>query len=320
MRMLHFLPDRRFRELDEPSRMPDSGVVWIDVVREDGEDWPAAVQALTGGAIEDEHLADAMNASHPSFHDVTGDYQLLVFRYPVPGGELLPLSVRSCCLLLFDRVLVSVRSADDALISEAHRRIAERRVRVPSSVVGVLHRLLDAVVDHALTMREPLAQRIHAVQDALLDPDDPSSDWKQLLRDRRSLARLQDLCAAQLDALDALARHARHPWNQRQQVDMRDLRNHVERVLSHAESLERDVESAVQLHFSAVAHSTNLIVHRLTVISAVFLPLTLMAGIWGMNFQYMPELAWRWGYPAALGSMTAVAIGALVAMRRRGWF
>ncbi|HSH28987.1 MAG TPA: CorA family divalent cation transporter, partial [Thiohalobacter sp.] len=80
-----------------------------------------------------------------------------------------------------------------------------------------------------------------------------------------------------------------------------------------------EVEALVQLHFSAVAHRTNEIVRVLTVISAIFLPLTVIVGVFGMNFDYMPELAWRYSYFIVLGAMAALAIGLLALFRVKKW-
>ena len=84
-----------------------------------------------------------------------------------------------------------------------------------------------------------------------------------------------------------------------------------------ADAVQRDTEIAVQLHFSSVAHRTNKIVQGLTVLSAIFFPLTLITGIYGMNFEHMPELHWRYGYFMVLGLLAIVAGGLLLYFKRR---
>ena len=79
-------------------------------------------------------------------------------------------------------------------------------------------------------------------------------------------------------------------------------------------------EAAVQLHFAVATERTNRVVQTLTVISAIFFPLTLITGLYGMNFQHMPELAWRYGYFIVLGVLLAIGAGLLLLFKRRGYF
>lgn len=320
MNIYHITGNRQFRKLDALDAMPDSGLVWIDRVRDEAAGWEAQVEQLIGVTIEPQHVIDSHNAVHPSFFDGTSDYDVFIFQGLGPESEPFPLETRTASFFLFDRLIVTVRAPDNVSFGIAQRRLEAGRGRVPGSPVSVMHVVLDTMVDRYLSIREPLTNRLVEIQDALLDPDDPSGDWKQLLRDRRAIGKLEMLCSAQLEALDAFRRTARTDLTQQQAVRMRDLEEHITRVLNHVQGLQRDIESAVQLHFSAVAHSTNQTVNRLTVISAVFLPLSLLAGIWGMNFEYMPELKYRYAYFVALGVLLSVGATLLLVFKRRGMF
>ena len=99
-----------------------------------------------------------------------------------------------------------------------------------------------------------------------------------------------------------------------------DLLEHIRRVGKFAIGQQHEVEGLMQLHFSAVAHRTNEIMRLLTVLSAIFLPLTLIAGIYGMNFHNMPELHSRNGYFLTLAGMLLLAVGLLAWFRWKKWF
>lgn len=320
MNIFHITGARKFTRLDTLEAMPETGLVWIDWVRDEASGWEAQVEQLIGVTVEPHHVVDSHNAQHPSFFDGTSEYDLFIFQGLGPESEPFPLETRTASFFLFDRLVVTVRAVDNISFGIVQQRLETGRARVPGSAVSVMHLVLDTMVDRYLSIREPLTNRLVEIQDALLDPDDPSGDWKQLLRDRRAIGKLDMLCEAQLEALDAYRRNARQDLTQQQAVRMRDLEEHVNRVLNHVQGLQRDIESAVQLHFSAVAHSTNQTVNRLTVISAVFLPLSLLAGIWGMNFEYMPELKFRYAYFVALGLLLTVGASLLVVFKRRGMF
>ena len=105
-----------------------------------------------------------------------------------------------------------------------------------------------------------------------------------------------------------------------QRIRFNDRREHLGRVERHSDALQRDIEGAVQLHFSSVAHRTNQIVQVLTVLSAVFFPLNLMTGLWGMNFEFMPELHWKYGYYFALTLIFGLGGGLLLYFKKRRFF
>ena len=120
--------------------------------------------------------------------------------------------------------------------------------------------------------------------------------------------------------LDTWNREMRVELTDGQRIRLNDLREHLLRLSRHADAIQKDVEVAMQLHFSSVAHRTNKIVQTLTVLSAIFFPLTLITGIYGMNFENMPELHWHYGYYALLAVLVGVGGGLMLWFKRRGFF
>ena len=154
----------------------------------------------------------------------------------------------------------------------------------------------STILDVKSTVRGLLAPRLAAQLDAL-------QEW----RDER-------LEHAEAGAHDP---HGLHAMSDALQVRTSDLVGHIQRVLSHARRLESSVESAVQLHFSATAHRTNEIVRTLTAITAVFMPLTLITGIFGMNFEFIPGLHSPSGFWWALGAMATIGVLLIALFRAR---
>jgi magnesium transporter len=102
-------------------------------------------------------------------------------------------------------------------------------------------------------------------------------------------------------------------------VFLRDLHDHVVQVADQAETLREVVSGLMDIYLSSVSQRMNEVMKVLTIIATIFIPLTFVAGVYGMNFQWMPELGWHWAYPAALGLMAALAGGMVVYFRRKGW-
>ena len=100
---------------------------------------------------------------------------------------------------------------------------------------------------------------------------------------------------------------------------LRDVHDHTIQVIEILESFQEIVSGLMDIYLSSISNRMNSIMKVLTIIATIFIPLTFIAGVYGMNFQYMPELAWRWGYPAIIGVMVLVFVGMVIYFKRRKW-
>jgi Mg2+ and Co2+ transporter CorA len=307
---------------------------------------------LAGGVrVFDLHLRDAFNPQHPSFFDSTSDYEMLVFRKLALGASqplaemeeprdarprrrrLQQITTRPVTFFVFDRLLVSVRDAQSRTIAEVRQRLLESRARtaqrggagngeahlarLPQRPGELMLRLLNGMIDRYLELRQPLTEKLDHWQRDLLDPRRPFADWSALLDARIEIRKLENLCEEQHDALQELRDSYLESTPEPQRSDaylvrIADVIDHVRRVHTHAQRLENSLESAVQLHFSATAHRTNQIVRLLTVITAVFAPLTLITGIFGMNFETMPLVRRHDGFWLTIVAMSLLALLLLI--------
>jgi magnesium/cobalt transport protein CorA len=318
MELYHVIQGQVPARLDALEHMPEEGLIWIDFLRgqeESLDEWP---RRLLGIEVDSEHILDVSSADHPSFFDGTEHYDMLIFAGLGPADSL-PICTRVAAFLMFDRLLITVHQPDAPSFGVVKKRCQTTRTAVPGTVVGMTHLIIDTMVDRYLAIREPLAHRVDTLQDDLLERtrNNIGGDWKPLLECRRQLRDLETLCAAQLEALDAWRRNTRFTWAGPESVRIRDVVDHVTRVQRQSVALERDVESAVQLYFAAMSDRQNHVMQLFTVMSVVFMPLTVLTGVWGMNFENMPELKWKYGYPLALTSLVIVGVGIYVWFRRR---
>jgi magnesium/cobalt transport protein CorA len=318
MQFIRFGQGRKPERLETLEKLPEQGFAWLDVVREEGTDWVGEVKRLTGTAIYEAHVIDANNEGHPSFFESTDAYEMVIFR-GLASSDTETLQGRPIAFLLFPGLLVTVRARESVSIATVSKCLLERAGRAPKLAAELMLLVLHAMVDRFMAMREPLAERLEEWQDALLDPTNPFDDWMSLMRQRNRLRRLERMCDEQADAVDAWREQTGTELDPRLTVLWNDLMEHIQRVLSHVRHLEAQLESLVQIHFAAVAHRTNDIMRVLTILTAVFLPLSLVAGIFGMNFENMPELKFRYAYFVTLGVMLLLAAGMLYLFRRKRW-
>jgi magnesium transporter len=178
--------------------------------------------------------------------------------------------------------------------------------------------LIDATVDHYFTVLDRIGHVTEQIELELLDDPGPEAMRKlqhvkrELLVVRRAIWPLRDVLAALMRTESTLIREG--TW-----VYLRDVHDHAVRVLEAVETLRDVVGGMIDLYLSQVAHRTNEAIRVLTVMASIFIPLTFIVGVYGMNFDFMPELHVRWGYPAVWGAMVVVSTGLLVWFRRRGW-
>lgn len=199
--------------------------------------------------------------------------------------------------------------------------------RLPPSPPDLMLRIVNHMVDSYLDLRRLLTRQFAYLQQELLSNRQQFKHWQALLEARNTLHMLEDTCEDQssavqewIDALedwpspsDPLAVREREVLR----VRSRDVHEHIARVLAHVRRLESSAESAVQIHFSAQGSRTNDIMRTLTVLTAIFLPLNLITGIFGMNFDGLPLIHNQLGFWVALGLMLLVAVGLVWWFRRR---
>ena len=311
------------QRLDSVEALPDEGFIWLDFTRSDARDWPQWAERLTGERIHEAHVSDSFNGDHPSYYDGTEAYDMLIFRGLTPedcesASQLIV--TKSAAFFVFDRLLVTVHAAENVSFQRVKEKFCETRLRFPSTPVGLVHAILDIMVDRYLMIVDELEDRLENLQDALLDPKNPFDDWQELLDYRKQAHQFELLCQHNLSTIGTWRRRMRIELTLNQRVRLDDLVEHLTRVQVHGDSLQKDVEVAVQLHFAAMSHRTNEVVRTLTAVSIVFFPMTLITGIYGMNFEYMPELKWRYGYFIVLGALASLGIGLVLWLRRRKVF
>ncbi len=242
--------------------------------------------------------------------------------------RLQPIGTRPVTFFIFDRLLVTVCNSGSRTIEQVRQRLLEPRGRAgaraaasgesapprhPQRPEDLVLRLVNGMVDRYLELRQPLTERLDRWQRELLDRRRPFEDWTALLDARIELRRLQSLCEEQRDALqelrdDYLEGDPGAQLSDAYLVRIADVIEHIERVLNHAGRLQDSIESAVQLHFSATAHRTNQVMRVLTVITAVFAPLTLIAGLWGMNFEQIPGARHPNGFMLMIATMVVLSV------------
>lgn len=178
--------------------------------------------------------------------------------------------------------------------------------------------LVDAVIDHYFPVLEALAERIDALEEEVMGSPGRLT-LHHIQRVRRHLLRLHRVAWQQRDAVGAFLSDEQSHSSPAQRIYLRDAYDHAVQVIDAVESYREITVGLVDVYLSILSNRLNEIMKLLTMLSAIFIPITFLAGLYGMNFEHMPELRWRFGYPAVLVVMAGMVAGMLLFFRRRGW-
>jgi magnesium transporter len=318
-------------------------------------DVQAALLRWTGTQLFELHILNLLNRQLPSIFDYTSAYDMLIFQRLAPGlvgrfdadeatrrrgSNPLPpaadlIDTQPVGLVVFDRVLLTVHAADCQVREFFAQRLQQQTggfegrasARMPTSPADLMLRMVNYMVDSYLELRKLLTKELDELQAGLFGPRSRPNAWHALLELRKALHVLEDTCedqrAAVTEWVDALAEWPEERdaalRREREQLRVRshDVLEHIERVLTHVRRLESSSEAAVQMHFSEQSNRTNDIMRALTVLTAIFLPLNLVTGFFGMNFEGLPLIHSATGFWIVFFIMLGLGVGMSVYFWRK---
>src|SRR5258706_3461415 len=183
----------------------------------------------------------------------------------------------------------------------------------------VLYTLVDLVVDSYFPILDEIEDEIDSIEDRLLART-KSADMNRLLAFKRSLVRVRRAVGPQREVFNQLTRHEFPFIRPENSVYFRDVYDHLLRITEEFDSLRDILSSTLEVHLAATSNQLNVTMKRLTAWGTIFVVITAIAGIYGMNFKFMPELEWRYGYFAALSAMVGISAGLYFYFKKKDYF
>jgi magnesium transporter len=216
--------------------------------------------------------------------------------------------------------MLSVQFGPMPMVDAALRRFAGGGSMTGDSVDMLVYLVLDAAVDSYFPELDRLSDRIDALEDRVLAGDADRRGLGELLELKRRLLELRRVLAPMRDMANALLRRDIDIVSERSMPYYQDLYDHLVRVLDQLDLYRDLLATVVDARMTVASNSLSAIMKRLTAFTVILMVPTLIAGIYGMNFESMPELSWPLGYAFALGLMATTVLVAITWFRRNGWF
>jgi magnesium transporter len=310
---------RKPARIEETFPLRDSATKsWIDIEGLHDTDMLARFGAHFG--LHPLVLEDILNTHQRPKLEEYDEYLYIVARMLIAknDGES-ELHSEQVSIILGRTFVVTLQEIPGDVFDPVRRRVEMGQGR--SRKLGpdyLVYALLDAIVDNYFVVLQKVADRIETVEQSIAE-NPRREDLASIHHLRRELVYLRRNVWPLRDVVSGLGRSESKLVSDDARIYLRDLYDHVVQVIESVENF-RDVLASLQdLYVSALSNRTNDVIRVLTVISTIFVPLTFLAGVYGMNFDHFPELHWRWAYFGFWGVSVALTVALLVVLRRRGW-
>jgi len=323
LNVMDFSPDH-FEEkiLTRPEELApylkNSGTVtWVNVF---GIHDVQTVEKL--GAMLDVHplsLEDVMNAQQRPKAESYDDYLFIVLKMIRYDQNSSKLDMEQVSFILGKGYVLTFQEKEGDVFDPIRERIRSGKGRVRRAGADYLaYALIDIVVDHYFLALEGIGDELEEMEDQLVA--NPKADFLATIHEKRRLmVNLRKAVWPLRELVSAMERSDSGLISRETAPFLRDVYDHIIQIIDTVET-QRDVLTGVlDVYLSTVSNRMNEVMKVLTIIATLFIPLTFVTGIYGMNFKYMPELEWRFSYPAVWAGMVATVVGMFVYFRKKRW-
>lgn len=299
-----------------PGFLEGESRVWIDV-RGLGHE-PTLVRL---GEIFSLHLLtleQIVNVPQRPTVDIHGDYLLIITRMVMEqlDGEI---ETEQVSILVGKNVLITFQEHDGDVFEPVRQRLRQPALAIRSRGTDYLaYAIVDAVVDGYFPVLEAFGEKLQILEDTIVD--DPHPDTiRDIHKIKRELLALRRGIWPKRESLGKLLREYDDVFTEETKIYLRDCYDHCVQIIDIVESCRDIAGGLMDVYMSSLGVRQNEVMKVLTIMASIFVPLTFLAGIYGMNFSNMPELNSRWGYPVLLSVMAAVGLGMTWFFYSKGW-
>ena len=265
-------------------------------------------------------LEDILNTDQRPKMEDYGEYLYIVLKmlyYDDRNGQI---EAEQISLILGQNFVLSFQEGKEGdVFGPLRERLRGGKGRIRKMGTDYLaYSLIDAIVDHYFIILERLGERVEFLEEELVT-EPTTKTLKEIHNLKREMIFLRKAVWPLREVISGLERGESSLIQQNTQIYFRDVYDHTIQVIDNIETFRDTVSGMLDIYLSSVSNRLNTVMKVLTIIATIFMPLTFLAGVYGMNFKYMPELEWRWGYPFVWMVMIAIGIVMLIYFRKKKW-
>jgi len=247
------------------------------------------------------------------------DYIFIVLKMLYYDKEDNEIQVEQVSLILGKNYVISFQEREGDVFNAIRERIRNNIGRIRKLGADYLvYALIDAIIDNYFIIIEKLGEKIENLEDKVSSRPKPAN-LRVIHRLKRDLIFLRKSVWPLREVISILERGESSLILESTNVYLRDIYGHTIQVMDTVETLRDMTSGMLEIYLSSVSNRMNEIMKMLTIVATIFIPLTFITGIYGMNFRYMPEIKWFWGYPIVLLGMLIIGIVMLIYFKRKKW-
>ncbi|MDD2206821.1 MAG: magnesium/cobalt transporter CorA [Aminobacterium sp.] len=301
----------------ENKEIKTEGIEWLDVV---GLHDTALIEQIGKKfSIHPLALEDILNTEQRPKIDEYDDFLYIVLKMLDLDEETGALTIEQVSFILKENLVISFQERKGDVFDSVRERIRNTAGRFRKLGADyLLYALMDSVVDNYFVILEKIGEQVEETEELLLTHPDQET-VRSIYRMKRELLTLRHAVWPLREAVSSI-RKTEHILVQSQtQTYFSDLYDHVIQNIDTVENFRETVSGMLDLYLSSISNRMNEVMRVLTVIATLFIPLTFIVGVYGMNFKYMPELEWHWGYPFVWILMACIALVMMYWFKRKKW-
>ena len=264
-------------------------------------------------------LEDILNTEQRPKMEDYGDYIFIVLKMFYLGEANNEIEAEQVSLILGSNFVISFQERGRDVFEPVRNRIRNAKGRIRKAGADYLaYTLLDAIVDNYFIILESLGETMEETEEQLTTNPNPETLQlihalkKEMIFLRKSIWPLREVISGLERCESSLIHESTGAY-------LRDVYDHTIQIIDTVESFRDMISGMLDIYLSSISNKMNEVMKVLTIFASIFIPLTFVAGVYGMNFSFMPELKWQWGYFGILGVMALVGISLVVYFKRRKW-
>jgi magnesium transporter len=312
------LEERELVKVEELAAYVEKATVtWVDVIGIHDVEIIEKIGQLFG--LHPLVLEDVMHSDQrPKLEDFDS-YMFLICKMITYGDENSEIETEQFSLVVGSNYIISFQEREGDVFNFLRQRIRMGKGRIKKMGPDYLvYALIDAVVDHYFVVLEKLGEKIEILEDEVAE--NPDRETVQLIHHlKRELIFLRKSVWPLREAVGRLEKSDSGLIQEKTRIFLRDVYDHTIQVIDTVETYRDMASGMLDIYLSSMSNRMNEVMKVLTIIATIFIPLSFIAGIYGMNFKYMPELEWHWAYPILWFIMILIAATMLILFRKKKW-
>jgi magnesium transporter len=291
------------------------GFCWIGLVEPTRDELLAIEKHIT---LNDFAVEDAVTNHQRPKIDKFDEHTFIVVRTIAYSSQGESLSIGDLCIFLAEDAIITVRHGEAMPLATIRTDLEAHPERIALGPTKIAHEIIDRLVDQYIVVMNQISEDVREIEDSVFDDDVPATP-QDMYAVKRELIEFRRAAAPLLEPLTQLANGQVPFVNDRFRFDFSDIRDHLLRVLDQADALDRIMDAALQANLSLISVKQNEDMRKISAWVGIAAVPTMIAGIYGMNFENMPELRQDWGYFAVVGLMAVVSFSLHRLFRKNKW-